>query len=131
MPIRPLEPGIDDLYAAWGDAFHRQDINAIVELMTSDYVLWAPGAPEMNAASLTPRLQAAFAAYEITSTFECVERLVVGDLAIDRGWDIQRLRPRAGGDEIVNRQRVVLVLRRSSDGQWRFARGISQPGPAA
>lgn len=78
---------------AWGDAFHRQDINAVVELMTPDYVLWASGAPQMSAVGLRPRLKAAFAAYEITSTFECIERLVAGDLAVDRGWDIQRLRP--------------------------------------
>jgi ketosteroid isomerase-like protein len=125
------EPAIDDLYAAWGDAFRRQDVDAVIALMTSDYLLWTPGAPELDAEALRPRLKAAFAAYEVTSTFECVERLVVGDLAVDRGWDIQRLRPRAGGEELVNRQRVMLVLRRSSDGKWRFGRGMSQPGPAA
>jgi uncharacterized protein (TIGR02246 family) len=125
------ELGIDDLYAAWGEAFRRQDVDAVVELMTPDYVLWAPGTAELDAEGLRPRLTAAFAAYEITSTFECVERLVAGDLAVDRGWDIQGLRSRSGGQEMVTRQRVMLVLRRSSDGSWRFARGMSQPGPAA
>jgi uncharacterized protein (TIGR02246 family) len=125
------EPGIDDLYAAWSEAFRRQDVDAVIELMTPDYVLWAPGAPELDAEALRPRLKSAFAAYEITSTFECVERLIAADLAIDRGWDVQRLRSRTGSDEMVNRQRVMLVLRRCSDGTWRFARGISQAGPAA
>jgi ketosteroid isomerase-like protein len=125
------EPRIDDLYAAWGDAFRRQDVDAIVELMTPDYVLWAPGAADLDAEGLRPRLKAAFAAYEITSTFECVERVVAGDLAVDRGWDVQRLRSRTGSDELVNRQRVMLVLRRCSDGAWRFARGMSQAGPTA
>ena len=125
------EPGIDDLYSAWSEAFRRQDVDAVVELMTPEYVLWAPGNPELDAEGLRPRLKAAFAAYEIASTFECVERLVAGDLAVDRGWDVQRLRSRSGGQEIVNRQRVMLVMRRSSDGKWRFARGMSQAGPAA
>jgi ketosteroid isomerase-like protein len=125
------EQSIDDLYAEWGEAFRRKDVDAIMELMTPDYVLWALGAPELNAEKLRPRLSAAFADYEITSTFECVERLVAGDLAVDRGWDIQRLRSRSGGEAIVNRQRVMLVLRCGSDGKWRFARGMSQPGPAA
>jgi ketosteroid isomerase-like protein len=57
--------------------------------------------------------------------------LLAGDLAVDRGWDVQRLRPRTGGDEMFNRQRVMLVLRRGSDGNWRFARGMSQAGPTA
>lgn len=130
MRIQP-EPGIDDLYAAWSEAFRRQDIDAIVELMTPDYVLCAPGAPELDAEALRPRLKAAFATFEITSTFECIERLLAGDLAVDRGWDVQRLRSRTGGDEMLNRQRVMLVLRRGSDGNWRFARGMSQAGPAA
>jgi ketosteroid isomerase-like protein len=123
------ESGIDDLYAAWSGAFRRQDIDAVVELMTPDYALWAPGAAELDAEGLRPRLKAAFAAYEITSTFECIERLIAGDLAVDRGWDVQQLRPRSGGDTRVHRQRVMLVLRRGSDGAWRFARGITQAGP--
>jgi ketosteroid isomerase-like protein len=124
------ESAIDDLYVAWGEAFRRQDVDAVVELMTSDYVLWVPGADELDAEGLKPRLKAAFVAYEISSTFECVERLISGDLAVDRGWDIQRLRSRSDGEEMINRQRVMLVLRRCSDGNWRFARGMSQPGPA-
>jgi ketosteroid isomerase-like protein len=131
MARQPLEPRIDALYAAWSEAFQRQDVDAILELMTPDYVLWAPGAAELNADGLRPRLKAAFAAYTITSTFECLERLISGDLAVDRGWDIQQLQPRAGGEVLVNRQRVMLVLRRSSNGEWRFARGISQAGPVA
>jgi uncharacterized protein (TIGR02246 family) len=131
MTKRQLEPKIDALYAAWGEAFRRQDVDAILELMTPDYVLWAPGAPELDAEGLRPRLRAAFAAYAITSTFECTERLVAGDLAVDRGWDVQQLQPRSGGEVQINRQRVVLVLRRCSDGEWRFARGMSQAGPAA
>ena len=129
MPAHRSEQGSEDLYAAWSEAFQRADVDAVVELMTPDYVLLSPGAAELDAAALRPRLKAAFAVYEIIPIFECVERLVAGDLAVDRGWDVQRLRPRSGGEEMVHRQRVMLVLRRSADGQWRFARGMSQPGP--
>jgi ketosteroid isomerase-like protein len=125
------DPRIDDLYRAWSDAFRRQDVDAIIALLTPDYVLWAPGAPPLNADGLRPRLAAAFAAYEIIPTFECEERLVSGDLVFDRGWDTQKLRPRSGGEFQPHRQRVFLLLQQCSDGVWRFARGMSQPGPAA
>ena len=121
---------IDALYLAWSDAFRHQDVDAVLALVTPDYLLWAPGAPELDVAALRPRLSAAFAAYEISSTFDCQERLVVGDLAFDRGWDVQTLQPRAGGAVLSHRQRVFVLLRRGSDGTWRFARGMSQPGPA-
>ena len=129
----PSEPDseIDELYETWVDAFHRQDVQGILDLLTSDYVLWPAGAPPMNRDSLEPRLVATLAAYEITPSFEREECLVAGDLAFERGWDVQQVRPRAGGEMKTQRQRVFLILRRGSDGKWRFARGMSQPGPAA
>src|SRR5262249_7580587 len=123
------EAEIDKLYQAWGDAFHRQDVQAILGLLTSDYVLWPASAPPMTRDSLEPRLVATLRAYEVRSSFEREERLVAGDLAFERGWDVQQLRPRAGGEMQTHRQRVFLILRRGSDGKWRFARGMSQPGP--
>jgi ketosteroid isomerase-like protein len=129
--LRGVDPGIDDLYAAWNDAFRRGDVEAAVALLTADYVLWASGAPPLNVDALRPRFAAAFTAYEMTSTFECEERLISGDLAFDRGWDVQQVRPRSGGEAQSARQRVFLLLRKCPDGLWRFARGMSQPGPPA
>ena len=123
------DPRIDHLYSEWTDAFRRQDIEGILSLLTPDYVLWAPGAAPVDRNGLRPRLLAAFAANDVTSAFECEERLVSADLAFDRGWDTLTLRPRAGGKSQSHRQRVFLLLRRCSDGKWRFARGMSQSGP--
>ena len=128
-PLIEADPEIDALYAAWREAFQRQDLEAILDLLTPDYVLWAAGAPPMGRDELRPRLATALATYDLVPAFECEERLVSGDLAFERGWDIQEVRPRAGGDARSQRQRVFLILRRGSDGQWRFARGMSQPGP--
>jgi uncharacterized protein (TIGR02246 family) len=125
------DAAIDALYEAWREAFQRQDVDAIVSLLATDYVLWAPGIPAMGREELRPRLAAALAAHEIFPAFEREERIVSGDLAFDRGWDVQQFRPRAGGEMQAQRQRVFLVLRREPDGVWRFARGMSQPGPAA
>ncbi|PYL78495.1 MAG: hypothetical protein DMF26_00475 [Verrucomicrobia bacterium] len=120
---------IDKLYEAWADAFHRQDLRAILDLLTSDYVLWPAGAQPMTRDSVESRLVATLSAYEVTPSFEREERLVTGDLAFERGWDIQQIRPRAGGEMKTHQQRVFLILRRGSDGKWRFARGMSQTGP--
>jgi len=129
--IREADSGIDALYVEWRDAFVRQDINAILELLTPDYVLWTPGAPPMTRQPLAPRLAAAFSTHYLLPSFEREEQLVSGDLAFERGWDIQEIRPRAGGDARIHRQRVFLLLKRGRDGKWRFARGMSQAGPPA
>lgn len=124
-------PEIDALYAAWRDAFRRRDVGAVLALLTDDYVLWIAGRPPLTRAMLAPQLDTVFIVYLVDSTFEREECLVAGDLAIDRGWDVQTLRPRDGGPVQVERQRVFLVLRRVSDGSWRFARAMAQPGPPA
>ena len=129
--IREVDSGIDALYVDCRDAFAREDINAILELLTPDYVLWAPGTPSTTRASLAPRLATAFSTHYLVPSFEREEQLVSGNLAFEQGWDIQEIRPHAGGDARIHRQRVFLLLKRGSDGKWRFARGMSQAEPPA
>ncbi|HUL71911.1 MAG TPA: SgcJ/EcaC family oxidoreductase [Vicinamibacterales bacterium] len=123
------DAGIEALYAAWRGAMAASDVDGVLDLLTPDYELWSPGAAPLGREALRPALAAAFAAYDVESSFEREEQIVAGDLAFERGWDVQRARPRAGGDARVQRQRVFLILRRGADGVWRFARGMSQPGP--
>lgn len=121
------DAGIDRLYAAWRDAYTRKDVDAVLGLLTPDYVLIAPGAPELSVAQLRPLLEAAFAKYDVASEFEREEQIVSGDLAFERGWDVQTIRVPGNDEPVKRRQRVFLILRRGSDGVWRFARGMSQP----
>ena len=127
----PSDPAIDALYAAWRDAIQRQDVDGVFSLLEPDYLLYPPGAPPLTIGALRPRLAAALAAYEIEPSFEREEQIVSGDWAFERGWDVQAVKPRAGGPGHVQRQRVFLILRRGTDGRWRFARGMAQPGPTA
>ena len=124
------DAGIEALYAAWRDAFARCDVEAVLNLVTPDYVLWAAGRPPMTRDMLRPRLIEAFDAYDVVASFEREERILSGNLAFERGWDVQRVTPRRGGDRRTQRQRVFLVLRRDDEGRWRFARGMSDPTPA-
>jgi uncharacterized protein (TIGR02246 family) len=124
------DSAIDALFAEWQDAFQRKDVDAILALVTKDYQLWAPGADAMGIDGLKPRLAAALAAFDVEPSYEREERVVSGDLAFERGWDVQRVIPRNGGAVITQRQRVFMILRREPDGRWRFARGMSQPGPS-
>jgi ketosteroid isomerase-like protein len=122
--------GLNALYAAWAEAFAQRDVSAVMSLLTDDYVLWASGAAPMLRPDIEPRLHAAFGAYTIVPSFECEERTIVGDMAFERGWDIQEVHGGPNNAMVINRQRVFLIARRGPDGAWRFARGMSQPGPA-
>jgi uncharacterized protein (TIGR02246 family) len=123
------DAAIDALYAAWSEAFGRGDIEAVLALLTPDYALWVPDRAPIGRVALRPLLEAAFATYQIESSFERVECFRSDPLAIDCGWDIQRLHPHQGGEARTVRQRVFVVLRQARDGRWQFARGMAQPGP--
>lgn len=118
------DEAIDALYAAWAEAFRRRDVDAVLRLLTDDYVLLRPGAPPLAADAIRPALVAAFASFDIDIAFEREERVLSDDLAFEQGWDVQTLRPRAGGETRTQRQHVAVLLKRGSDGVWRFARGM-------
>jgi uncharacterized protein (TIGR02246 family) len=122
------EPGIDALYVAWRDAYARRDIEAVVNLLTEDYVL-VGAAGVLTRDALRPMLEAAFAKYDVSIEFEREEQVVSGDLAFDRGWDVQTARVRETNEMTTRRHRVFLILRREADGMWRFARGTVSAGP--
>jgi uncharacterized protein (TIGR02246 family) len=117
---------IDALYASWRDAYERRDVEAVMALLTEDYVLWATDAAPMGRDALRPLFASVMDQYDIEPAFEREERIVSGDLAFERGWDVQHVRPRAGGEGRSQRHRVFLILRRGPDDKWRFARGMSQ-----
>ena len=120
---------IDRLHAEWAQALREGNVDGALALLASDYVLWAAGTPPIiGPEAVRPLFTSALAAYDIDSSFESEERIVSGDLAVERGWDIQTIIPRDGGPLQTQRQRVFLVLKHV-DGRWRYARGMSQPGP--
>jgi ketosteroid isomerase-like protein len=125
------DPTIDELYTAWRAAFRDRSVIDVLALCTPDYVLWRPESAPLGIDAIRDQLMVAFERYEIESAFERIECFVSGNLAIDCGWDVQRVRPRDGGPERTARQRVWVILRRGNDARWRFARGMAQPGPAA
>ena len=57
---------IDALYTAWADAFRRKDVDAIMRLVTPDYVLLRPGAAPMTADAIRPALVAVFASFDMS-----------------------------------------------------------------
>ena len=118
---------VQRLYDKWMDAFRRHDVDAVLALLTPDYMLWAPGKAPIGADALRPALAQVFATFDVEPSFEREGLVETRDMVIDVGWDVQRVTPKGGGEVREQRQRVVLVLRRGDDEEWRFSRGVAQP----
>ena len=121
---------IDQLMKAWSKAVETADLETLVSLVTEDCEFWTNGAPpligrEALASAFGPFLKR----YEMRQELACQELVISGNLAFLRGTEINHLTPTGGGEPIVRRQRAFSVLRRSPDGEWLFARGMTNLPP--
>ena len=117
--------------AAWISAVAARDPDALRPLLTDDYEVWANAAePLSGPEAAVSAMRAALDRYHIEQSFEPVETVVAGDWAFERGLERMTVTPVGGGDARTMTQRALLILRRGADGQWRYARGMTNSLPA-
>ena len=114
------------LRGRWVAAIRARNPDALIDLLTDDYEVWSNGAPPF----IGPRvaadgMRAALEKFEIEQAFEPVETVVCGEWAFERGVETIVATPRDGGDATTVTRRALLILRRGADGNWRFARGMT------
>jgi uncharacterized protein (TIGR02246 family) len=128
MPTDQKSPS--DVRAAWIAAITARDAEALRPLLTDDYEIWAHGvAPLIGADVAVAAMAAALERNEIEQSFEPIETVVAGDWAFERGVERMTVTPVDGGPSRSGAQRALLILRRGSDGRWRFARGMTNGLP--
>ena len=121
---------IDALRDAWVAAVRSGNAAALRDLVTADYEVWAHGVPAMRGPDvIVTAMSAALARHSVEQAFEAVETVVSDDWAFQRGIERIQATPRDGGATITATQRALLILRRDSDGRWRYARGMTNGLP--
>lgn len=118
--------------AAWISAVAARDADALRPLLTDDYEVWANAAPPLSGPdAAVGAMRVALDCYHIEQSFEPVESMVSGDWAFERGFERMTVTPIGGGEARTMTQRALLILRRGADGQWQYARGMTNSLPAA
>jgi ketosteroid isomerase-like protein len=109
----------------WLAAFHREDVEALVELYDPAAVLLPDAAPEVEGrAAIRAWHGAFFAAWRARQAIENSEIVVAGPWAFMRGRFELALAPRGGGAPAVVRGKHLVVWTRDGAGAWRVARDI-------
>jgi len=104
-------------------ADNARDLSRVLAFYADDAVLLPPNeAPVHGKAAIEPRYEALFAEFDPDIAGEIAELHVTNDLAIVRGFNRGRLKPRTGGDARLLNDVYLMILRRASDGSWRIAR---------
>jgi ketosteroid isomerase-like protein len=128
--LMTVDAEIDALFDAWQSAVSAKDVERIASLTTEDCEFWTNSVPSLvGQSSLRSLLLSFYATYDHRQHFERLELITAEGLAFVRGIEYNYIRPVAGGPEILRLQRAFIVLRRGSDGQWRFARGMTNLPP--
>ena len=122
---------VETVRRAWVAAVAARDARALRELVTDDYEVWAHGAPALTGPeAVVDSMRAALDRYQIEQSFEPIETIIAGDWAFERGTERATVTPITGGPSQTMAQRALLILRRGSDGRWRYARGMTNGLPA-
>ena len=114
----------------WRIATRATDIRTILELVADDVVFLPSTLPPMRGKNEVEQMYQDFLPRyrEIEQRAVIEEIRVAGDWAFLWGIDELRLVPEAGGAEIRMKGKGLSVLKRQSDGSWRFWRGINNFG---
>ncbi len=122
--------GVEWTHHSWAQAIRRGDVAALTSLVTEDAEFWSNGAePITGRLQVAEAFQKFFAKYDWEQEFEIQEQIFAGGYAFVRGMETNRLKLRGGGETIVRQQRAFSILRRESDGVWRYARGMTNAPP--
>ena len=109
----------DDIHAAFAEAMHARDLDAIVSLYADDAVLMAEAGKTVRGQTAIREALGQFLALEPTFALQSSRVISVGDVALLRSaWEVTM--PGAGGTTSFVVQ-PTQVAYRQPDGTWRVA----------
>src|SRR4051812_45402660 len=116
---------ISEIRNAWVAAVSAGNADALADFLTDDYAVWANAAPSIRGpATAVAAMRGALERMHVEQRFEPAETIIAGDWAFERGVESVTVTPRSGGAPQTMSQRALLILRRGTDGKWRYARGM-------
>jgi ketosteroid isomerase-like protein len=125
---------IERLNQAEVRAVLANDVRSLMSLWSDDLVLLPPVGPIQRVRSshdemLRQGLEQSRALDFVECVFEFEEIKVLGDYAFEWGTYHWSARPRAGGDTMTIRGKIMRILRREPDGSWKMHRTINNTEP--
>ena len=104
--------------AAWDEAFNAGDLERLVSFYAEDAVDMPPGVPALEGIdAITSDLQYILDEFEAHHETSIVDIKIGGDLALERANYIMTLTPKAGGDNITEIGKHIVVRQRVGD-KW-------------
>jgi uncharacterized protein (TIGR02246 family) len=120
------EAAIKQMILEWKEAVLHRDISRLLSFIADDAVFMPPGQPLIRGkAEVEAMYKTAFEKFHMEQDFEVEEIQIAGDFAFFWGVDSAQLIPMEGGLTVNARGMGISILKRQSDGSWKFYRGIN------
>jgi ketosteroid isomerase-like protein len=117
-------------HIAWQNAERERDLRTILSLVTDDIVLLRPRAAQLQGRqAIEDFYRTLWMHYHMVRSTTIRELRLMGDWGWLWTFEDARLIPHSGGRELVLAGDAFAVLRRSCDGDWRWARIASSVIP--
>jgi ketosteroid isomerase-like protein len=114
---------IEDQLTAWANAVNSGDSEGILRLVSDDFEMIPPDEDPVQGADAHAFLQGFFesdlAVKQVTS-----ELIISGDIAVRRYSFELSMRPKGGGESEVLHGQGIHLLRRETDGSWKFIKDM-------
>ena len=117
------EAGLTRLRQAYLSAYNSGDVAAMQPLYVEEAIRMPYGAPEqVGREAILSYYRNSFASrrFDPELRFEVNEVRLLREGALERGHYMETLRPRDGGQTLLERGKYVTLARRMPDGSWRY-----------
>lgn len=123
---------IRQLTEGWLAAVRAKDVGRLKEMVTDDVVFLPAALPPIRGKHAVEDMYNSFLPQfsSVDQRVSTEEVQVAGDWAFMWGLETLVLTPRGDGPAIQMSGKGMSILRRQSDGRWKFARGINNAVPA-
>jgi uncharacterized protein (TIGR02246 family) len=116
---------IQNVMKQWQEALNAEDLDSALALFAEGLVWMPPNAPIVVGLDAFRQFgEVQFEQFDANYPFFSDEIVVLGDWAFNRGGYTAEISPKAGGKALEDKGKCIWILKRQSDGSWRFARVI-------
>jgi ketosteroid isomerase-like protein len=112
---------IQNVMNQWQDALNAEDLDSGIVLFAEDLIWMPPNAPiVVDLDAFRQFGEAQFEQFDANYRFFSDEIVVLGDWAFNRGGYTAKISLQAGGAALEDTGKCIWILKRQSDGSWKF-----------
>ena len=130
MPAPSDLQAVSEVIAAYRISVNAGDIERLLAIASDDLEVIPPGEQALKGAAAHQLLRGLLNQFTIQlQPFTDEEIVVSGDWAFQRYTYELSLKPKAGGDSVVERGHGIHIFRREADGSWRLVKDFFSSVP--